>query len=517
MMRVATLAAVLFASSLFALTPPPPADLSLIAWSEKNFVTTGERFKVSVRVSNGATPATNVRATLGFVYAPPRLVSVTPPSGWTCEDTLYTQRLVCTASTLAPNTDATITAMFIAPTSLRDDAMRAGAFVSSSPADPHVDDNYKNLNIPLRRASAESDLGVQVKLEKNPLQPGERANVTIEVKNAGPAEATNLFLEAGFYVPGSQTPPNLAGAGWNCASTICTRERLGPGETSTLTMSMQHGGEGILSAGAMLSAEGLFDPNSGNDWDSETIYYGTADTWERILLPVAAPPVNGANGAHWVTDLRMRIDSETEIEVEPRICAPVPECIHDEIPLGTPFDPVEYQLVFPMHELPAVFVYVRKDDAAKIHLNARVRDMARQAETWGTEIPAVRESELRTGSFTLMPLPHDPKFRQTLRVYDADARPNAQVAIRVFADDESAPRAIIVKNFATHPSWATTALLPARPGYIQLDPQAEAGNALLGAKELWIEVMPLTPGLRTWGFVSVTNNATGHVTTITPQ
>ena len=32
-----------------------------------------------------------------------------------------------------------------------------------------------------------------------------------------------------------------------------------------------------------------------------------------------------------------------------------------------------------------------------------------------------------------------------------------------------------------------------------------------------VRVTPLTPGLRIWAFVSVTNNETQHVTTITPQ
>lgn len=35
--------------------------------------------------------------------------------------------------------------------------------------------------------------------------------------------------------------------------------------------------------------------------------------------------------------------------------------------------------------------------------------------------------------------------------------------------------------------------------------------------EAWLEIEPVTPGLRYWAFVTVTNNATSHVTTITPQ
>jgi len=38
-----------------------------------------------------------------------------------------------------------------------------------------------------------------------------------------------------------------------------------------------------------------------------------------------------------------------------------------------------------------------------------------------------------------------------------------------------------------------------------------------GQDRVRIEVAPLTSGLRLWGFVSVTNNQTQHVTTVVPQ
>lgn len=34
--------------------------------------------------------------------------------------------------------------------------------------------------------------------------------------------------------------------------------------------------------------------------------------------------------------------------------------------------------------------------------------------------------------------------------------------------------------------------------------------------EIWIEVVPITPGLRIWAMLSVTNNETQQVTLITP-
>ena len=53
------------------------------------------------------------------------------------------------------------------------------------------------------------------------------------------------------------------------------------------------------------------------------------------------------------------------------------------------------------------------------------------------------------------------------------------------------------------------------PGYGEVNPAVIPGvskDALLR-----VEIVPLTAGLRYWAFASVTNNATQHVTTVTPQ
>lgn len=41
-------------------------------------------------------------------------------------------------------------------------------------------------------------------------------------------------------------------------------------------------------------------------------------------------------------------------------------------------------------------------------------------------------------------------------------------------------------------------------------------HPLVGETSLWIEVVPITPGLRIWAFVSVTNNDTQQATLVTP-
>jgi hypothetical protein len=46
--------------------------------------------------------------------------------------------------------------------------------------------------------------------------------------------------------------------------------------------------------------------------------------------------------------------------------------------------------------------------------------------------------------------------------------------------------------------------------------RANLQEALAGENAVWVEVVPITTGLRIWAMVSVTNNDTQHVTLIAP-
>ena len=61
------------------------------------------------------------------------------------------------------------------------------------------------------------------------------------------------------------------------------------------------------------------------------------------------------------------------------------------------------------------------------------------------------------------------------------------------------------------------------PGVLSFTPSSiarggiEAEPALAGVTSMRIEVVPLTPNLRFWAFVSITNNETQEVTIVSPQ
>jgi len=145
-----------------------------------------------------------------------------------------------------------------------------------------------------------------------------------------------------------------------------------------------------------------------------------------------------------------------------------------------------------------------------------VWDVSRETETAGSEVPIVREHRFSAAAQSILGIPVAPQYRHTLRVYDFDGRTGTRVAIRVYVNDESAPRASVERTL-TAASTATTptAQLPVHPAYLQLDPASLA--SLAGATTMRIEIQPLEEGVRLWSFVSATNNNTHHVTTFTAR
>jgi len=147
-----------------------------------------------------------------------------------------------------------------------------------------------------------------------------------------------------------------------------------------------------------------------------------------------------------------------------------------------------------------------------------VRDLARQAESWGTEIPVVRANEFRKGTIHLLSVPTDPRFRLALRLYDPHATNRLAVTVRVY--DQAAEnllrtfslplRTPEVNHFPEYNSY------PAFPGYAEVNNFVDLAGAFV-PETVRIEVVASDPNAGYWGFVSITNNETQQVTTITPQ
>lgn len=233
-----------------------------------------------------------------------------------------------------------------------------------------------------------------------------------------------------------------------------------------------------------------------------------AQTWEKVLVPlVIEEEVAGAFGSRWQSELIGRNDADVRVEVDTRVGG---------IPHATPAEPhttFKYYF-FPAEQGSASLLWISTPHNEMVTFNLRVRDISRQAQTWGTEIPVVREREFfQNRILSLLNVPTDSRFRQTLRIYDVDTEEVNSIRLRIYNQETDALLVDQVQQFAFPPGPRGHTI----PGRIQINNLADAYPAIRGAERVRVEITPATPQLRFWAFVSITNNETQHVTTITPQ
>ena len=167
----------------------------------------------------------------------------------------------------------------------------------------------------------------------------------------------------------------------------------------------------------------------------------------------------------------------------------------------------------------AILVHVESTHASQVTFGSRVRELSRLADSAGTEVPVIREDRFSTSSADLVNVPVNPGLRQTLRIYALPDVPDPEVEVRYYRQpNDSGPR------FDT-----TIELLRANRVRLRMreasEPVnvfpaiAEVGNIetfpeLVSEETIWIEVAPLTPGLRIFALLSLTDNDTQQVTII---
>jgi len=247
--------------------------------------------------------------------------------------------------------------------------------------------------------------------------------------------------------------------------------------------------------------------------------------YETILLPVATVPFAGAFGSVWQTAFTVYNDSSTDLDPNDpskdifpldSYCGVQPAC--------PPIDKlrareVQQPRLFLRHEgPPGLLLHVKRSVVNHLSFNLRVQDLSRQALTWGTEIPVVREAELRTTRIVLMNVPLDPRFRQALRVYDPDSRAASTVSVRIYPMAAASPLAATTLLLQRPSSdFCVGSQEECFPSYAEIQNLPAAFPNLQGQETVRVEIESLTPGLRFWSFIAITNNETQHVTTITPQ
>ena len=225
---------------------------------------------------------------------------------------------------------------------------------------------------------------------------------------------------------------------------------------------------------------------------------------ERILIPLLTPPVHGAFGSEFHTKLRIYNNFENDISIQgiapPCILSACPTVPGTVVSAGTELTDIE------LTGTPGRFVSVLASHARHLSFSLKVEDVTRAALNFGTEIPVVRERELTTQTLSLLAVPTDSRFRKTLRIYATEGT----VLWVTFTDGVEKVQRTVTLAPGRDPFEPAYALISDVPAFAS------------GASEITITLEPLPllhplPQPPYWAFVSVTNNDTQVITTITPQ
>jgi hypothetical protein len=237
------------------------------------------------------------------------------------------------------------------------------------------------------------------------------------------------------------------------------------------------------------------------------VYFDGPDlsAFERILFPVLfdAP---GANGSQWRSEAAISNPNPFFVEnfnsLEPIVCI--------TYPCGERLNPGAYVRLSGGGYPHGVGLLVPRVEAGDLDFSLRVRDLSRESEGFGTEVPVVRERDLvRDEPIALLEVPLDPRYRVKIRVYAWDPQPSFEApAVRVVHPETNEVKAthhLTLSSCGDQRTCATT------PAYAELDLAPGAAGERV---TLYIH-MP--PGAPSWAFATVTNNTTQQVTVVTPQ
>jgi len=233
--------------------------------------------------------------------------------------------------------------------------------------------------------------------------------------------------------------------------------------------------------------------------------------YQRLLIPIVpSDNLPGAFGSMWRGELTLFNASDDPVNVYLQVCPPiVNECIpRAELAAHRSIKPG----VFPTAASQGAFLDIATADLAKVTIKFRVRDLSRQSQTWGTEIPLGPIAEFRH-LVRLIEVPSDSRFRVRLRVYSA-AGAATYVHLRAYKTDAISPISeseVALDGIRGQPPGYPSS----SPAYAELEPIPPALPDADGTLRLEIE-QRIAGEPPIWAFVSVTNNETQHVTLITP-
>jgi hypothetical protein len=254
---------------------------------------------------------------------------------------------------------------------------------------------------------------------------------------------------------------------------------------------------------------------------SSPIVATTPPRYQRVLVPLSVADLAGANASVWTTELWAVNASSQPMELPslPCIVGVATQCA--DSPSVPPNRTVKLAPLGNSH-FPGVLILVPSELSSSANFTLHVRDLSRQSESWGTEIPVVREQSFFASStrVSVANIPFGPDYRQTLRIYALDDHGvGARFRVSLYAVESASDRLL----------QQIEVKLDAPP----VPPPNQIGSPLVqlaiteifavdagGADRVRVTIEPIYSSFAPWAywaFVSITNNKTQQVTTAVPR
>lgn len=235
--------------------------------------------------------------------------------------------------------------------------------------------------------------------------------------------------------------------------------------------------------------------------------------FDPVLFPIFTPPVFGQGGSEFRTTAKFWNKGDQPVS----FFGFDSSCLVIADPLSVPLNPYTLQPhqeqalnLFPeCSQTTGKLFYVLKGERG-LAGSLRVWEVSKQGSNHGVEIPVVRLEDFDEESIALVSVPTDPKFRLTLRVYGLNPGPafvNVSYGGKVVQLPMQSSSNIYEPGYAVY-----TGFTPPPGGHVPTPPfmnvLVEVPRGPDGA---------VIPGTPIWAFITVTNNETQHITTVTPQ
>ncbi|HEX3580756.1 MAG TPA: IPT/TIG domain-containing protein [Thermoanaerobaculia bacterium] len=201
----------------------------------------------------------------------------------------------------------------------------------------------------------------------------------------------------------------------------------------------------------------------------------------RLLLPIAAG-TQGLLNSNWQTDVLAHNETTSPVVIA-----------------GTTIPPISTRRLTLSPASTGMFLQIPRSAVEGVTITTHVHDTTHDAESLGVDVPSVPETQFRR-SVSLTGVPNDSRYRVLLRVYGYPGNHSAIVRVRDDSTDALLSTQILPLT-GTDVAYLQTPISGA-PASIVLRVEVTASQS---------NEPPI------WAFLTLTNNTTESVTTITPS